>query len=157
MLVGGVVAACASPSSGEKGGLVPVQLNEGALSDAYTPRRIALLVGISQFQDPQWRDLRYSEKDATDLGVALKDPSRGNFDQVRTLTRPEQTTRAAILGALRQLQTEATRPDDVVVVYFSAHGTLARDGQGDLKRSEEHTSELQSLRHLVCRLLLEKK
>src|SRR5258705_6821265 len=25
------------------------------------------------------------------------------------------------------------------------------------QRSEEHTSELQSLRHLVCRLLLEKK
>src|SRR2546422_3520703 len=28
---------------------------------------------------------------------------------------------------------------------------------GDLKRSEEHTSELQSRLHLVCRLLLEKK
>src|SRR5258705_8893345 len=27
----------------------------------------------------------------------------------------------------------------------------------ELDRSEEHTSELQSLRHLVCRLLLEKK
>src|ERR1035438_1306799 len=27
----------------------------------------------------------------------------------------------------------------------------------DIPRSEEHTSELQSLRHLVCRLLLEKK
>src|SRR5437899_8944950 len=27
----------------------------------------------------------------------------------------------------------------------------------ELERSEEHTSELQSLRHLVCRLLLEKK
>src|SRR5205814_4702760 len=27
----------------------------------------------------------------------------------------------------------------------------------DFLRSEEHTSELQSLRHLVCRLLLEKK
>src|SRR5262245_62319776 len=26
-----------------------------------------------------------------------------------------------------------------------------------MRRSEEHTSELQSLRHLVCRLLLEKK
>src|SRR5438045_4566676 len=26
-----------------------------------------------------------------------------------------------------------------------------------ISRSEEHTSELQSLRHLVCRLLLEKK
>src|SRR5437899_12218450 len=29
--------------------------------------------------------------------------------------------------------------------------------KGDEARSEEHTSELQSLRHLVCRLLLEKK
>src|SRR2546422_7794748 len=28
---------------------------------------------------------------------------------------------------------------------------------GKLKRSEEHTSELQSRLHLVCRLLLEKK
>src|SRR5262245_63914954 len=31
------------------------------------------------------------------------------------------------------------------------------DEQGLELRSEEHTSELQSLRHLVCRLLLEKK
>src|SRR5205814_6922498 len=30
-------------------------------------------------------------------------------------------------------------------------------GTDNLGRSEEHTSELQSLRHLVCRLLLEKK
>src|SRR5947199_10310175 len=30
-------------------------------------------------------------------------------------------------------------------------------GEGHPARSEEHTSELQSLRHLVCRLLLEKK
>src|SRR5262245_51002424 len=29
--------------------------------------------------------------------------------------------------------------------------------RGELGRSEEHTSELQSLRHLVCRLLLENK
>src|SRR5262245_64539896 len=42
-------------------------------------------------------------------------------------------------------------------------GDLARLALGgDLRpepvvRSEEHTSELQSLRHLVCRLLLEKK
>src|SRR3712207_7878987 len=29
--------------------------------------------------------------------------------------------------------------------------------QGDISRSEEHTSELQSRQYLVCRLLLEKK
>src|SRR5205814_8862381 len=36
----------------------------------------------------------------------------------------------------------------------------ARNRRGETRmagRSEEHTSELQSLRHLVCRLLLEKK
>src|SRR5471030_3429991 len=32
-----------------------------------------------------------------------------------------------------------------------------RSGSDQARRSEEHTSELQSLRHLVCRLLLEKK
>src|SRR5205814_7343304 len=38
--------------------------------------------------------------------------------------------------------------------WLSAVSGLALSGQ---PRSEEHTSELQSLRHLVCRLLLEKK
>src|SRR5262245_63288589 len=33
---------------------------------------------------------------------------------------------------------------------------LARQAEQEV-RSEEHTSELQSLRHLVCRLLLDKK
>src|SRR3989441_8477530 len=36
------------------------------------------------------------------------------------------------------------------------HSSAFRSGRG-LKRSEEHTSELQSLAYLVCRLLLEKK
>src|SRR5262245_64230693 len=37
----------------------------------------------------------------------------------------------------------------------SSSGESTKPGQS--ARSEEHTSELQSLRHLVCRLLLEKK
>src|SRR3989442_6037120 len=37
-----------------------------------------------------------------------------------------------------------------------ANGALS-NGQTRSKRSEEHTSELQSRPHLVCRLLLEKK
>src|SRR5437899_6995850 len=40
---------------------------------------------------------------------------------------------------------------------FSAAESRAAIGVPDENRSEEHTSELQSLRHLVCRLLLEKK
>src|SRR5947199_4733456 len=47
--------------------------------------------------------------------------------------------------------------------FLRATGTTAYvEALGELpdapnERSEEHTSELQSLRHLVCRLLLEKK
>src|SRR2546421_8372428 len=36
-------------------------------------------------------------------------------------------------------------------------GSAARDGVRARRRSEEHTSELQSRSDLVCRLLLEKK
>src|SRR5437899_4139618 len=44
---------------------------------------------------------------------------------------------------------------------FNGPWGIAVDALGNVyvtdTRSEEHTSELQSLRHLVCRLLLEKK
>src|ERR1039458_2063149 len=43
--------------------------------------------------------------------------------------------------------------DDCWQVSRDANANIVADPQ----RSEEHTSELQSLRHLVCRLLLEKK
>src|SRR5258705_12789034 len=50
-------------------------------------------------------------------------------------------------------------------IHPRPHQWLAHDPDGAVPahhdavgiRSEEHTSELQSLRHLVCRLLLEKK
>src|SRR3989442_5968604 len=35
--------------------------------------------------------------------------------------------------------------------------TISRGNRNGARRSEEHTSELQSRPHLVCRLLLEKK
>src|SRR3712207_8667517 len=42
-----------------------------------------------------------------------------------------------------------------VVESLPVHEAI-RIGEGDLERSEEHTSELQSRQYLVCRLLLEK-
>src|SRR2546422_10895848 len=41
--------------------------------------------------------------------------------------------------------------------YDFLYGNIAADTSMAKKRSEEHTSELQSRLHLVCRLLLEKK
>src|ERR1035441_10729526 len=46
-------------------------------------------------------------------------------------------------------------------IHPDARNLIIGQLQGEIhprqQRSEEHTSELQSLRHLVCRLLLEKK
>src|SRR5437899_5014463 len=49
-----------------------------------------------------------------------------------------------------------TPPDRPPTTAFPA-ALASRKTMRQGKRSEEHTSELQSLRHLVCRLLLEKK
>src|SRR5262245_64610805 len=55
-----------------------------------------------------------------------------------------------------------TSPDKVAATrhevdqFYRRHG-ITFGAYGAVERSEEHTSELQSLRHLVCRLLLEKK
>src|SRR5258705_1883707 len=45
----------------------------------------------------------------------------------------------------------------IVRAALGAASLLLVSGDHRQARSEEHTSELQSLRHLVCRLLLEKK
>src|SRR2546423_9473547 len=53
-----------------------------------------------------------------------------------------------------------SRVMDVVTDYLSKYAAEEKDavlGGNAATRSEEHTSELQSLAYLVCRLLLEKK
>src|SRR5438874_12779467 len=46
---------------------------------------------------------------------------------------------------------------DGIMIFFNDHDAVAREVLERAFRSEEHTSELQSRRDLVCRLLLEKK
>src|SRR5258705_4785048 len=50
----------------------------------------------------------------------------------------------------------STRPD-APTASIDRSAPAAGVVERTVNRSEEHTSELQSLRHLVCRLLLEKK
>src|SRR5690554_7059545 len=53
-------------------------------------------------------------------------------------------------GEVRLRSADPCCPPDINFHYFERR-------QGNKWRSEEHTSELQSRPHLVCRLLLEKK
>jgi hypothetical protein len=125
------LGACAAPQA-EKGGLVPLELSPGALTRAYAPRRLALVVGIQKFDDARWRELRFPEADARALAGVLGAPDRGAFDEVEIL--PRGATRADLQGALRRLAERDRDERDTVVLYVSSHGTLARDGTGRLRR-----------------------
>lgn len=118
----------------EKGGATVVRLPRGQADAAFEARRFALVVGIPRAADARWRALQFAEKDVADLSRVLRDPLGGNYQSVTTLTAPEQTTKAALLEAVGALGRQADRADDIVVLYVSAHGTLARDGRGELGR-----------------------
>src|SRR5256714_4720338 len=61
-----------------------------------------------------------------------------------------------VKGFFEQLGCQESRVYDVGITEWGAPGNPVVYAKCD-ERSEEHTSELQSLAYLVCRLLLEKK
>src|SRR5258705_7086146 len=70
------------------------------------------------------------------------------------IRRPPRSTLFPYTTLFRSCHAHAFAALDPIVAY-----NWCQTGRhsGQRSRSEEHTSELQSLRHLVCRLLLEKK
>lgn len=126
------LAACAAHAQTEKGRLVPLEVAGDRVAQALAPRRLALVVGIQGFDDPQWRALRFPEADAAALAAVLRDPHRGAFDEVEVLAgRP---AREDVRAALHRLAERSRDERDTVVVYVSSHGTLARDAVGALRR-----------------------
>src|SRR5690349_23200474 len=93
----------------------------------------------------------------------IRRPPRSTLFPYTTLFRSVLDAVGEVLAHVRRAKTEAKlsqrSPVDQVRVaappeFLAALGL----GEDDLRaRSEEHTSELQSRRDLVCRLLLEKK
>src|SRR3712207_8131124 len=91
-------------------------------------------------------------------------PPRSTLFPYTTLFRshPEPAARVQPGGRLVEEQHGRLRHQGAGQVQPAAHaaGVLADGalgGVGQVERSEEHTSELQSRQYLVCRLLLEKK
>src|SRR5438874_7109335 len=79
----------------------------------------------------------------------------GRHTQARTWY--EVALRVAEALQDRRPEVEVLRALGYVCVALGEYAASARHFQRSLARSEEHTSELQSRRDLVCRLLLEKK
>src|SRR5258705_7197395 len=64
--------------------------------------------------------------------------------------------RGAVLDAVKAAQPEVIVHQMTALASMSSFRNFDKEFAvtNELRRSEEHTSELQSLRHLVCRLLL---
>src|SRR5258705_8200139 len=79
------------------------------------------------------------------------------------IRRPPRSTLFPYTTLFRSVTTQGMREGQMRQVAGLIARAVAADPEKEAgrtalaDRSEEHTSELQSLRHLVCRLLLEKK
>lgn len=129
LVLGAVPSARAGPR------LVPAEhVDEAGARELFRGQRLALLVGPADFDGTGFQPLHYTSADALALQAVLTDPAQGTFDRVWTLTSPEQTDRAHVRRAMEELAQAIRSPDDTVFVYFSTHGSLARDDQGHMSQ-----------------------
>ena len=82
----------------------------------------AFIVGIGKFEQPSLPALRYAAKDAQDFRDFLVEKASFKPDHVRLLLN-EKATRKQILSGFDKFLGRVARKDDLVVVYFSTHGS----------------------------------
>lgn len=101
------------------------------LSPDSSPRRFALLVGINRYADPRLPDLQGANTDVDLMKVLLTGEQGYGFsnDRVRVLLN-EQATLGAFRKELARLAKQATS-EDIVLIYFSGHGSQVQDQNGD--------------------------
>lgn len=89
------------------------------------PKKLILSIGISEFKDETWRDLRFAHKDAQDVYHAFEE--NGQFDGGETLIAApgsKGVTKKDFERSIERLNQSNLNEDDTVVVYVSSHGTL---------------------------------
>ena len=118
-----------APAQPSTRGLADAPVDPVTLDLAFQPRRIALLIGIDEYDDATFPALRFASEDANAFGDLLADPMWGGFDEVVVLTAAARTSRIEILAAIDDMATTLQR-NDTFVLYFSGHGSLETDTRG---------------------------
>src|SRR3712207_7306365 len=92
--------------------------------------------------------------------LRIRRPPRSTLFPYTTLFRSNyrrhQVAGAALDQVARRQRFQVAVEASAQLGHDAERGVVA-DARGEIGRSEEHTSELQSRQYLVCRLLLEKK
>lgn len=94
-----------------------------------TGQGYALLIGVSDYQDPNIPDLDYTKNDVILLGSALIGHVGFQPDRVIPLL-DQAATKQAIENEISRVA-EYAGANDLVVIYFSGHGSYGSDLDGD--------------------------
>src|SRR3712207_7235575 len=89
--------------------------------------------------------------------LMIRRPPRSTLFPYTTLFRSSGRTTSRSRGIWVATSQRSTRRSRLALVVPRVGRPSARARPAASRRSEEHTSELQSRQYLVCRLLLEKK
>ncbi|MBD2497232.1 caspase, EACC1-associated type [Nostoc sp. FACHB-280] len=87
--------------------------------------KVALLIGISEYQEPTLAPLPKAVEDVEAMRRVLENPEMGGFDDVKTLTN---TPRQEMAEAIEELYAKCQK-DDLVLLYFSGHGVTVDNGE----------------------------
>ncbi|MBL0188190.1 MAG: caspase family protein [Candidatus Obscuribacter sp.] len=138
-------AAGQKATSAAKTALSPAkQLKDGLSVNRPVKDKWALVVGISKFQNPSI-NLKYPSKDACDFYNYLINTAHFAPDHVKLLT-DAKATRARILSELGdKWLPRAANPDDLVVIYFSGHGSPADIDVGGVNYLVAYDTDVDSL------------
>ncbi len=91
--------------------------------------RYALVIGISSYNDST-HNLRYARKDAEDFRNSLIEFGKFSEENVRLLV-DNKATRDNIRKNIEGWLKTNTKINDLIIIYFSGHGTQIPDADGD--------------------------
>ncbi|MFN0173420.1 MAG: caspase family protein [Saprospiraceae bacterium] len=105
--------------------VLPAEARSAKASSPATATR-AVVIGISDYQDPQIPDLRFADRDAEAFANFLRSPAGGSLDgdHLKVLTNSKATV-AQFAIALDWLM-ENSKEGDQAIIYFSGHGDVEK-------------------------------
>lgn len=118
-----VITGAQNEAAGQRGVGV---ISASALSGATGTTR-ALIIGISDYEDPEIPDLRFAHRDAEAFAEFLKSPGGGGIstDNIKILLNEN----ASFISVIREIKklTLSCAPGDRAIIYFSGHGDVEND------------------------------
>ncbi|MBK7245336.1 MAG: tetratricopeptide repeat protein [Saprospiraceae bacterium] len=124
LLVTAIEAQQDIPKSQTGKGIAPLKVVSNQSS--VTSNIYAVVVGISDYQDPGIPDLRFADKDAEAFANYLRSKAGGQLDSDHLKLLINQQATMAQFGIALDWLMESAKEGDKVIIYFSGHGDVEK-------------------------------